>query len=58
MILWSRGCCVGLGGARGCSLPACVGRGRRTLCKRLWRAFGCGVACVGMFGVKVAQIAS
>ena len=41
----------------GCSLPACAGRGRRTLCKRLWRAFRCGVACVGMFGLKVSQIA-
>nr|DAK51755.1 MAG TPA: Hemagglutinin [Caudoviricetes sp.] len=27
------------------------------LCKRLWRAFGCRVACVGVFGVKVSQIA-
>ena len=33
-------------------------RERRMLCKRFWRAFMGGVACAGMFGLKVSQIAS
>lgn len=64
LAVWGMGWCVGcwcdvgLGGARGCSLFACVGRGRKMLCKRFWRPFRCGVACVGIFGLKVSQIAS